>query len=214
MIRNFAKKALRKIAVKTLNMEFDVQERQEQEQNNAQFNPNKIPKVVDGSGDTPGPNHKTNIGRTWLAAQMSGGVHPYIIDIRPPNEIVSNIIPTAINLPGETVLSKLDLLPTDKTLRIVVYDQTGEFGSAEIAATLREKGWSMSRMLVGGIAEWIEFNEEIHPPPTISNSTLQIGDNIILANKKRAFIFSSNLTDIEIWNSTDGFLGPYSDIDT
>ena len=210
MIRQFAKKALRKIAVRTLNMEFDVQEREEQGDARPPFDPTKIPKVVDGSGDTPGPNHKSDIGRTWLSAQMSGGVQPFLIDVRPPNEVVSGIVPSATLLPGQTIFNKMNLLPKDKSQRVVVYDQTGELGSAGVAAALREQGWTMTRRLVGGFAEWIEWNEEIRIPPKLTDSSVQIGDNIILPDKRRAYVFSTS-KEPELWNEQDGYLGLYAD---
>ena len=63
-------------------MEFDTEERKNFRSYNkdriqnteATFDESKIPKVVDGSGDTPGPNHKQDIGRTWVSAQMAGGL--------------------------------------------------------------------------------------------------------------------------------------------
>ena len=211
MFRQFAKKALRKIAIRTLNMEFDVEERQEQSDEKPPFDPTKIPKVVDGSGDTPGPNHKTDIGRTWLSAQLSGGVQPFLIDIRPPNEVVSGIIPSAHLLPGQTIFSKMDLLPEDKSLRIVVYDQTDALGSEAVATALREQGWTMTRRLVGGFAEWIEWNEETRPISKIQDSSVQIGDNIILPDNRRAYVFSTS-GKAELWNKKDGYLGSYADI--
>ena len=110
MIRNRIKGLVRKIAVKALNMEFDTQTRPENEfSKKVEFDEALIPKVVDGSGDTPGPNHKTDIGRTWVSAQLSGGVAPFFIDIRPPSETVSGILPNAIIQTGDAIKNNLNI---------------------------------------------------------------------------------------------------------
>ena len=57
-------------------MEFDTEDRDPAARRRgdpSQFDPSKIPPLVDGDGDTPGPNHKTEIGRTWVSAQLAGG---------------------------------------------------------------------------------------------------------------------------------------------
>ena len=203
MFRKFTKKALRKVAVKALNMEFDVEARKEQDNSHVEFDPDKIPKVVDGSGDTPGPNHKENIGRTWLAAQLSGGVQPCIIDIRSPIEVVSGMLPNAILSPGNSILSRLQLLP-NKDQRIVIYDQTGEQDSTNISNALREMGWNNARKLVGGYAEWLEFNESIQIPTANTNDKYKVGDSIIFDGKRKAYIVSTTENDIELWNLEDG----------
>ena len=60
---------------------------------------------------------------------------------------------------------------------MVVYDQTGDLGSREVAEELRKKGWLMARRLQGGFAEWIEYGEEVQSP--ISAGTYTIGDPIL-----------------------------------
>ena len=107
MIRDKFKGILRKVAIKVLDMEFDTQDRPEQEPNQSTFDESKIPTVVDGSGDTPGPNHKENIGRTWVSAQLAGGVAPFLVDIRPPNEVVAGIIPSATIMSGTYIKEQL-----------------------------------------------------------------------------------------------------------
>ena len=75
MIRDRLKKAARKAAIRLLNMEFDTEDRDPNARGNpdaSKFDPDKIPPLVDGDGDTPGPNHKQDIGRTWVAAQLAG----------------------------------------------------------------------------------------------------------------------------------------------
>ena len=45
----------------------------------------------------------------------------------------SALLPGAVVLPGKLALERLDLLPSDRDLRVTVYDQTGELDSEAIA---------------------------------------------------------------------------------
>ena len=178
MIRNKLKGLIRKAAIKVLNMEFDTQDRKEQDHTSTEYDESKIPKVVDGSGDTPGPNHKEDIGRTWVSAQLAGGVAPILIDIRPPNEVVAGMLPSALLMSGTYLKKNLEQLP-EKDLRITIYDQTGDLGSRELAQWLREQGWLLARRLQGGYAEWIEHDERTELPPKAPKAQYQIGDPIL-----------------------------------
>ena len=213
MIRDKMRKLLRKAAVKVLNMEFDTQEREAQSFEKQSFDPTKIPKVVQGSGDTPGPNHKEDIGRPWVSAQLSGSVGPFIVDIRPPNEVVAGILPTAKLMSGEYIKSHLDLLPP-KADRITIYDQTGDLGSAEIALWLREQGWTLARRLRGGYREWLEFNESVSLPEQHNGSKLQIGDSVSL-KEDHGFIHkvltSQGKISYEVWIEGRGIVGIFSE---
>ncbi|MEC7986698.1 MAG: rhodanese-like domain-containing protein [Myxococcota bacterium] len=209
------KKLLRKVAVKVLNMEFDTQERAEQSFDKNDFDPTKIPKVVQGSGDTPGPNHKEDIGRPWVSAQLSGSVGPFLIDIRPPNETVAGMLPTAHLMSGDYIKSHKELLPP-KTDRITIYDQTGELGSEEIAAWLREQGWTLARRLRGGYREWLEYNELVALPEQNEKSRLQIGDPITL-EEDHGFVHkvltSQEKISYEVWIEGRGMIGIISEED-
>ena len=217
MIRNRLKGLVRKIAVKALNMEFDTQTRPENNfAKDVEFDESKIPKVVDGSGDTPGPNHKTDIGRTWVSAQLSGGVAPFFIDIRPPSETVSGILPNAIIQTGDSIKNSLHILPKDKTERITIYDQTGDLGSDEIAQWLREQGWTMARKLRGGFAEWLEHDELLAQNQTISGAKYQIGDPIQV-NTDHGYIHKvltrQDIIEYEVWVKDKGIVGTFPEND-
>ena len=98
MIRDRLKKRARQFAIKAFGMEFDTEARDPNAGGRANpndFDPTVIPKIVDGAGDTPGPNHKQDIGRTWVAAQLAGGVAPVFIDIRSPMEVATGVLPGA-----------------------------------------------------------------------------------------------------------------------
>ena len=220
MIRQFLKKKIRNVAVQVFNMEFDVEERDKRPARSTPqaFDQSIIPSIVDGSGDTPGPNHKEKIGRTVISAEIVSGVDSLLIDVRPPNEVVSGILPGAHLLPQKSIQHCMDLLP-DKTKRVVLYDQTGEFGSAEIAAWLREQGWSWARYLDGGFAEWIEQGEQTVLPTSILNpstldETWRLGDEVNLVDGRRAFVLGTKQEgddpdniQIELWNPEEDYIG-------
>ena len=213
MIRDKFKGILRKVAIKVLDMEFDTQDRAKQETNNHVFDETKIPTVVDGSGDTPGPNHKEDIGRTWVSAQLVGGVAPFLIDIRPPNEIVAGIIPGSILMTGEYIKTHTeDLPPQDQ--RITIYDQTGALGSQEIASWLREQGWEQARRLQGGYAEWLEYDEPIALPEEREEAQKKLGDPVSI-NHTHGFVHkiltSQEKVCYEVWVEDQGVIGIFSE---
>ena len=179
MFRDRIKNRVRQMAIKAFGMEFDTEDRDPNAGGRADpndFDPSVIPKLVDGDGDTPGPNHKEDIGRTWVAAQLAGGVAPLFIDMRSPMEVVPGILPGALRFPGGSIKDHLGNLPA-KDKRVTVYDQTGEQGSTELAAWLREEGWPNARRLRGGYAEWIEHGEDIVSPQTSAESDHNIGES-------------------------------------
>ena len=220
MIRDRFKRVARRAAIRLLNMEFDTEDRdpaarRRGDPNN--YDPSKIPPLVDGDGDTPGPNHKTEIGRTWVSAQLAGGVAPFFLDIRPPAEAVAGILPGAIVLPGELVLERLDLLPADRDKRITVYDQTGALGSEALAAKLRETGFSMARSLRGGYAEWIEHAEVVETPEPAASGSLKIGDPVRMPDGQEGWVLRINAADggpgVEVWFADGSWAGPVSEGD-
>ena len=207
MIRKKIKSFIRKTAVRVLDMEFDVQDRPNPGgRGTGDFDPSVIPTIVDGDGDTPGPNHKRDIGRTWLAAQMAAGVSPFIIDTRPPNETVAGVLPSAHIMSGTSVLRMLDQLPEDKSLRVTLYDQTGEQDAESLAEQLRDAGWSMARRLKGGYAEWLEYDEPIETPTKI-DSPLQIGDSVD-ANGHSGIVMQISSTHVILWQPPDQISAP------
>jgi rhodanese-related sulfurtransferase len=179
MLRNRFKKAIRKVAIKALGMEEQAEDRKEQLHRDVAFDPKYIPKVVDGSGDTPGPNHKTMIGRTWLSAQLAGGVSPCVVDIRPPEEWTAGYIQGALLLPGRQILENTKQLP-EKTTRIAIVDAEGGPLSDEVATALREKGWALARQLSGGWAEWVEYGEPEGAPSAPDGARFKLGTPVTL----------------------------------
>jgi rhodanese-related sulfurtransferase len=190
MIRDRLKKVVKKVALRAFNMEWDAEETSmghTPTHRETVIDESIIPKVVDGSGDTPGPNHKTDIGRTWIAAQLASGVAPYFLDIRPAAEVGGGLLPGAVLLPGAQVRTNLHRLPAKET-RVTVYDQTGELGSEATAAWLREQGWTMARRLRGGFAEWIANGEPVEAPAQPAGAKHKVGDPVRLASGREGYV--------------------------
>jgi rhodanese-related sulfurtransferase len=178
MIRDRLKAAARKAFLKAFGMERDAEASDGPPPAKAgvdfETQRSYIPPVVQGSGDTPGPNHRENIGRTWLVAQVASGAGPLLVDIRPPKECVAGMLPGAILLPEQQIKDNLKQLPA-KTDGIVIYDQIGSDQSGALAAWLREQGWDKARKLVGGYAEWIEHDEPVEVPQPPKGGRFHVG---------------------------------------
>jgi rhodanese-related sulfurtransferase len=218
MIRSFLKDKARQAAIRILNMEYDTVDRDPSARKRGdptKFDPSKIPKLVDGDGDTPGPNHKEDIGRTFASAQITGGKGFSVLDIRTPLEVVGGLLPGAVLMPRDGIKTHLDRLPEDRTFRVLVYDQTGEHGSVEIAAWLRENGWPWARRLKGGYAEWIEHGEVIVPPHSPEGASKGIGDPVRLADGQKGWVLEIDDTGdaltYRVWLESGEFLGPFSE---
>lgn len=212
MIRDRLKSAVKKVALRAFNMEWDAEETRDggTRKTESVFDPTKIPKIVDGSGDTPGATHREDIGRTWVAAQIVSGASPFIVDIRPANEVTSGLLPAAVLLPGESIKQNLHRLPA-KEIRVTVYDQTGELGSDAIATWLREQGWGMARRLRGGYAEWIEHGETVQVPQLAPGAKHKVGDPVKLKDGRSGWVQEVS-TDggvkYTIWLSGSTSIGP------
>lgn len=218
MIRDRLRRVARRAAIKLLNMEFDTEDRDPAARRRgdpSQYDPSKIPPLVDGDGDTPGPNHKTEIGRTWVSAQLAGGVAPFFLDVRPPAEAVAGVLPGALVLPHELVLDRLDLLPADREQRITVYDQTGALGSEQLAEKLRQAGFPKARSLRGGYAEWIEHAEPTELPQPPEGGTLKLGDPVRLPDDREGWVLRTVQHEgspaVEVWFADDTWTGPVSE---
>ena len=220
MIRDRLKRVARRAAIKLLNMEFDTEDRDPNARRRGDpnaFDPSKIPPLVDGDGDTPGPNHKTEIGRTWVSAQLAGGVAPLFVDVRPPAEAVAGMLPGALLMPGELALQRLDLLPEDREQRLTIYDQTGELGADDIAEKLRQAGFPMARSLRGGYAEWLEYAEPVESPEPPSGATLKLGDPVRLQDGREGWVLrtitAGGAPAVEVWFADGTWFGPVGEDD-
>jgi rhodanese-related sulfurtransferase len=123
-----------------------------------------LPPLQPGRGETPGPNHKSDISQEWASAQLHSGVPPLFIDLRPTVEFSAGHIPGALSNP-QASLDELEAKLPPKSERIAVYDIDGEQGSEAFAATLRERGWAGTRRLVGGFEAWRASGDIIEEEP-------------------------------------------------
>jgi rhodanese-related sulfurtransferase len=191
MIRDRLKETAKKAALKFFGMEWDASDRPHDANRGvaapSAFDPSLIPRVVDGSGDTPGPKHLTNIGRTWVASQVISNVSPFLVDIRHPKECAAGLMQGAHLLPGDQVKKRLDLLP-GKDMRVTVYDQLGSDEADALAGWLREQGWHLARRLVGGYAEWIEHAEPITVPQAPAGGRFVVGQQVERTSGGRAWV--------------------------
>ncbi len=210
MIRDRIKGAAKKAALRFFGMEWEASEAPVDHNRGvaspASFDPSLIPKVVDGSGDTPGPKHKEDIGRTWLASQVISNVAPFLIDIRHPKECAAGLIQGANLLPGEQIKQRLDLLPP-KDIRVTVYDQVGSDEASRLAAWLREQGWGLARRLVGGYAEWIEHSEPIAVPSPPEGGRWMVGQQVERKAGGRYWVQSAGPGPVyTLWSEDGSFL--------
>lgn len=192
MIRDRLKTVAKKAAIKFFGMEWEAEEIGPNDGNTKRAGPQDvdpalIPRVVDGSGDTPGPKHRERIGRTWLASQVISGVPGAIVDIRHPKEVVAGMLPQAVLVPGGQLKSRLDALPA-KDVRVTIYDQTGGDESEQLAAWLRAEGWGLARMLQGGYAEWIEHDEPVARPEPPAGGRYHLGNPVELRSGGRGWV--------------------------
>lgn len=200
MIRDRLKKAARKVALKAFGMERDAEDRapttSDVRPGDTQDIEKYIPKIVDGDGDTPGPNDKRLIGRTWLAAQVLSAVPGVLLDVRPPDEFAQGHLPGAQLTPGWQIKQRLDRVP-DKSIRITVYDAADDGLAREIAQWLRDEGWGMARALQGGWAEWLEHGEIARTPEPLAEGRA-IGDAVDLIDGRRGVLQGGSSDGFEV----------------
>lgn len=216
MIRDRLKAAVRTAALKLFKMEKQMEPHAEPnvklDHAPESIDRSVIPKVVDGSGDTPGPNHKEDVGRTMLSAAIISGAGPVLIDHRPPAECSGGMLPGAICVPALGLKQRLDLLPADKDMRIVVYDQLGSDESVELAAWLRALGYPNSRRLKGGYAEWIEHDEPIVSGGPAAGARFGIGDPVQRADGSRYWVQEALPGGrYRLWTPAGGSVEPVSE---
>ncbi len=212
MIRDRLLGAVKKAGLKFFGMEWDASDRPHDKDRGvaspAAFDPSFIPRVVDGSGDTPGPKHATDIGRTWVASQVISSVAPFLIDIRHPQECGAGLIQGATLLPGEQVKKRLDLLPA-KEMRVTIYDQLGSDDASALAEWLRGQGWHLARRLRGGYAEWIEHAEPVTVPAPPEGGRFVIGQQVERTSGSRAWVqqvgASTSGPAYTLWTEDGGF---------
>jgi rhodanese-related sulfurtransferase len=101
-------------------------------------------------------------------ADVSNGMHYFIIDVREPDEFAVDHIENAVNIPLHDLVQQLDQLPESKGQPILVYCHTQK-RSTHALVVLREVGYTNVWNLEGGWAEyeaWTAVNPMPTPGPT------------------------------------------------
>ncbi len=96
---------------------------------------------------------ETEVSATELAAELSGGHPPQVLDVREDIERRICVLPDHFHIPLRSLEARISELGRSENL--VVYCHAG-LRSAHAAALLRERGFPRVRNLVGGIDAWSE----------------------------------------------------------
>ena len=95
----------------------------------------------------------TAITPAQLAERISEGMSPLVLDVRTSEEYSNGHIPGALNLPHDSLPTRLDELPISRADEIVVHCRSGR--RAKLAeAVLRESGYANVRALTGHYQAW------------------------------------------------------------
>ncbi len=80
---------------------------------------------------------------------------PFLLDVREWFELKAfGAIPGVVNIPMEEVTGRMDELPADRAVPIVVVCQSGA-RSADVASYLDRKGYTAVHNLQGGTYAWL-----------------------------------------------------------
>jgi rhodanese-related sulfurtransferase len=96
-----------------------------------------------------------NIAPQHLQELLTQEPKPFLLDVREPFELTAfGAVPGVVNIPMDDVPGRLNELPEDRTLPIVVVCQSGA-RSAEVSSYLDRKGFTNVHNLAGGTYTWL-----------------------------------------------------------
>lgn len=95
----------------------------------------------------------SSIEPSELAARISSGSAPTILDVRTPEEFASGHIQGALNVPVNELPDRLASLKLSPTQEIVVHCQRGG-RAASAESILRQSGYTQVRDLSGHMEAW------------------------------------------------------------
>jgi rhodanese-related sulfurtransferase len=104
--------------------------------------------VSPADGAEPGMQ---SIAADELQRRLEGGVAPFLLDVREPEELSYGAIAGSVNIPMEEVEHRLSELPTDR--EIVVICHLGQ-RSAYVTKRLNALGYDRAVNLRGGMDAW------------------------------------------------------------
>ena len=96
-----------------------------------------------------------NIAAQQLQELLTQEPKPFLLDVREPFELTAfGALPGVVNIPMDDVPGRLNELPKDRALPIVVVCQSGA-RSAEVSVYLDRKGFTSVHNLAGGTYGWL-----------------------------------------------------------
>ena len=95
----------------------------------------------------------SSIEPSELAAQISAGTAPVILDVRTPEEFASGHIPGAVNIPIDQLEGRLATAGLPRSDEIVVHCERGP-RAAKAEAILEASGYADVRDLSGHMQAW------------------------------------------------------------
>ena len=96
-----------------------------------------------------------NIAPQQLQELLTQEQKPFLLDVREPFELTAfGAVPGVVNIPMDDVPGRLNELPEDRTIPIVVICQSGA-RSAEVSVYLDRKGFTSVHNLAGGTYTWL-----------------------------------------------------------
>jgi rhodanese-related sulfurtransferase len=96
-----------------------------------------------------------NITPQQLKDMLATNPAPFLLDVRESFELMAfGAIPGVVNIPMGQITERVNELPADRSLPLVVVCQSG-VRSAEVAAWLDRQGFSAVHNLQGGTSFWL-----------------------------------------------------------
>ncbi|MDF1561486.1 MAG: rhodanese-like domain-containing protein [Deltaproteobacteria bacterium] len=109
-----------------------------------------------GDGGTPDASvtiPEGPISGADLQQRIEAGLAPFILDVRTPSEYAGGHVPGALNLPHDTLASRLGEVPASPGEELVVYCHGGSRASAA-ETVLVDAGYLHVRLLEGHWSAW------------------------------------------------------------
>jgi rhodanese-related sulfurtransferase len=96
-----------------------------------------------------------NIAAQQLKELLTQDPKPFLLDVREPFELTAfGAVPGVVNIPMDDVPGRLNELPEDRSIPIVVVCQSGA-RSSEVSAFLVRNGFTAVHNLQGGTYSWL-----------------------------------------------------------
>jgi rhodanese-related sulfurtransferase len=99
------------------------------------------------------PDGFYSMGAVDVNTAVTSATPPVVIDVRTADEFATGYIKGSVNIPINTLLADMTLLPADKTTAIITVCQSGHRGSLAMM-TLRMLGYTNVTSLAKGINGW------------------------------------------------------------